>query len=220
MSEIGKFIDLTGERFGRLTVIEYKGTKKRKKGNKSDSLWLCQCDCGTKKIIYGRALKDGGTKSCGCLRKEILLHKKHGMSNTRLFKAWTCMTQRCKNPNDGAYKNYGGRGITVCEGWLGENGFENFYGWAMKNGYSDDLTIDRINVNGDYEPSNCRWATMKEQQNNKRNNHIISLNGEEHTISEWSRITGINKETIEARVNRYGYTDEEALMIPIRGKRK
>lgn len=192
MSEIGRFIDLTGERFGRLTVIEYKGTKKRKKGNKSDSLWLCQCDCGTKKIIYGRALKDGGTKSCGCLRKEILLHKKHGMSNTRLFKAWTCMTQRCKNPNDGAYKNYGGRGITVCEEWLGENGFENFYG----------------------------WATMKEQQNNKRNNHIISLNGEEHTISEWSRITGINKETIEARVNRYGYTDEEALMIPIRGKRK
>ena len=175
-----------------MTVIEYKGTKKRKKGNKSDSLWLCQCDCGTKKIIYGRALKDGGTKSCGCLRKEILLHKKHGMSNTRLFKAWTCMTQRCKNPNDGAYKNYGGRGITVCEEWLGENGFENFYG----------------------------WATMKEQQNNKRNNHIISLNGEEHTISEWSRITGINKETIEARVNRYGYTDEEALMIPIRGKRK
>lgn len=209
------FIDISGNRYGRLVAIN-----PIRKNN--GIYWVCKCDCGNTTEVLPQHLNRGLIRSCGCLRKDVSSkkNKKHGMSKTRIYKEWKGIKERCLNKNNHAYKNYGGRGITICDEWLGENGFENFYGWAMKNGYSDDLTIDRINVNGDYEPSNCRWATMKEQQNNKRNNHIISLNGEEHTISEWSRITGINKETIEARENRYGYTDEEALMIPIRGKRK
>lgn len=194
-----------------MTVLEFAGINE-----KGRSLWLCECDCGNKKVVVGTELKRGKVKSCGCMSRRI-----NGLYKSRLYEIHHMMMCRCYTESTTGYEYYGGRGISVCEEWRNkENGFINFYNWSIENGYSDDLTIDRIDVNGDYEPSNCRWITIQEQQNNKRNNHIISLNGEEHTISEWSRITGTNKETIEARVNRYGYTDEEALMLPIRGKRK
>ena len=124
------------------------------------------------------------------------------------------MRRRCSDPKDQAFHSYGGRGIKVCDSW--NKSFEVFYEWAMKNGYSDELTIDRIDVNGNYEPSNCRFATMQEQMNNKTDNHFLTYKGETHTISEWSRITGISKGTLKDRVNKLHWNTDDALTKPVR----
>ena len=153
-------------RFGRLIALEYVGTN-----NHHNALWLCRCDCGNKKVIIGENLRKGSTKSCGCLNREKHItspnRRTHGMCGTRIHRIWKAMRNRCNNPNTPDYKYWGARGIKVCDEW---NDFQKFYDWAMTNGYSDTLTIDRINVNGNYEPTNCRWITNAEQQRNKRNN--------------------------------------------------
>lgn len=136
--------------------------------------------------------------------------KTHGMSGSRLYYIWSTMRQRCNNPNNHKYKNYGDRGIKICNEW---NLFENFMAWALSNGYSDELTIERINVNGNYEPCNCKWVTNDEQQRNKRNNKYLILKGEKRTLSEWSRITGLNHTTILKRL-KIGWSVEDALLIP------
>lgn len=137
----------------------------------------------------------------------------HGCTKTRLFKIWSSMRERCYRTKHKYFKDYGGRGITVCDEW--KTSFLAFKEWAEANGYADHLTLDRKDGNGNYTPENCRWATMKEQQNNKRSNHLVELNGVSHTITEWSEILGIKKTTIRERL-KCGWTDEEALTKPVR----
>ena len=160
-------IDITGQRFGKLAVKKYAMTDKH--GN---SMWLCECDCGKEKIVSRGNLIYGNTRSCGCIKKAATAKrsKTHGKSRSRLYHIWLHMKARCLNKNADNFEYYGGRGIRVCDEWI--QSFKIFHDWAMANGYADDLTIDRINVNGNYEPGNCRWATWKEQQNNKRNNKV------------------------------------------------
>lgn len=201
-------IDLTGQRFGRLTVIKQVEDHISKSGQHK-SRWLCKCDCGNETTVTSQNLKKGHTKSCGCKNidnaREMgkkygyengILYghisfdrlRTHGMTNTTLFKKWNHMRGRCRNKE---CKNYGGRGIKVCDEW--ENDFMSFYNWAIANGWKENagLTIDRIDVNGDYEPSNCRWATAKQQGRNRRDNHCITWNDETHCLVEWEEITGL-----------------------------
>lgn len=153
----GKLKDITGERFTRLTVIKLSHIKNRK------SYWLCECDCGNEHIVRSDSLKCGNVKSCGCLNMEAKSIK-HGEWGTKLYFVWAGMKQRCTNPKQKHYDRYGGRGISVCEEW---QTYEPFHKWAINAGYKEGLTIDRINNDGNYEPSNCRWVTIAEQQKNK-----------------------------------------------------
>lgn len=206
-----KRIDLTGQRFGRLTVVSYAFTRK------TDVMWNCVCDCGKHTIVSRSDLKKGKSKSCGCYRiersKEANKGAKHGLthglSNTRIYHIWRGIKDRCFNEKKDRYKNYGGRGITICDEW--RNDFQAFYNWAMLHGYSENLTIDRIDVNGNYEPSNCRWITKGEQANNTRNNHLITYCGETKTIAQWAKKIGIKYSTLSARINSYGWSIEKAL---------
>lgn len=195
--------DLIGRRFGRLVVIEKLPSKKGK------SVWRCKCDCGNIKDVPSTYLTSGDTKSCGCLFKEKSkenmkkaikkakeINVTHGLSNTRIYRIWIHMIRRTSIPSDPNYRHYGGRGIKVCEEW---RDIRMFYEWAVNNGYKEDLQIDRIDVNGNYEPSNCRWATRKQQNNNKRDNVKTEINGTTHTLSEWSEITGVNINTLQCR---------------------
>lgn len=204
---MSKFIDLEGNKYNRLTVL------KRDKNNKNnEAMWECKCECGNTKIVSSRNLKDGRVKSCGCLKEEVshkTNYKTLRYDNIRMYDIWKSMKERCLNPNNFEYRSYGGRGITVCDEW--QKNFSNFYNWAIKNGYSSSLTIDRINVNGNYEPSNCRWATHKQQARNKRNNHFITYNGETKTLIEWSEIFSILKSTLCERL-RNGWSVEKALL--------
>ena len=189
---MGRFIDLTGRKFGRLTVID----RVQNRGEKV--AWKCLCECGNTSIVTGTALKSGKSKSCGCLKLENPSNLRHGKYGIRQYRIWIMMKQRCYNPKTPTYKHYGGRGITVCDEWL--HNFQAFYDWAMANGYADDLTIDRKDVNGNYEPSNCRWATSEEQHTNTRRNVYFEYNGEKLTLSQLAHKYNIPVETLWNRI--------------------
>lgn len=207
--------DLTGMKFTRLTVLE-RGEPYITKDNQHLTRWVCRCDCGKVKTIRASELINNRTLSCGCLGREhrIKSNRRHGGSKTKIYHIYLGMIDRCyDNVNCYHYKNYGGRGISVCDEWRGENGFLNFKTWALKNGYDESLSLDRIDVNGNYEPSNCRFITMKQQQNNKRGNVNLTLDGETHTIAEWAEIVGIKYTTLKERVKR-GWDAEKAIRTP------
>lgn len=208
-----RFNNLVGMRFETLEVLHMAEEHVKPSGRKI-LMWQCRCDCGNIVTVSGESLKYGNTKSCGCKRRNNF--RTHGKSDTRLYEIWTDMKQRCLNPNQKNYKYYGGRGITICKEWLDD--FINFYDWAMENGYQDKLTIDRIDVNGKYEPNNCRWVTMETQLRNTRRNHFIEINGERHTIAEWARIYEINPQTINSRI-RKGVSEQNAILLPVKRKR-
>jgi hypothetical protein len=200
---MGKFIDITGVRFGRLVVTGiYCGGKTSK--------WNCRCDCGKTTIVSSQNLRRGRIKSCGCYNSELTIARntKHGQSNTRVYKIWKGMKKRCYNQNSEKYPAYGGRGITICPEW---HDFVTFRNWALSNGYGDNLSIDRIDVNINYEPSNCRWSTAKEQANNKTDNHILQFRGVRKTVAEWADVVGIDKRLLYDRISRYGWSAERAL---------
>lgn len=218
-----KFHDLIGQRFNRLIVLENIG-----KAKNGQSMWLCQCDCGNiTKVMYGNLIKES-VKSCGCLRKESLNKRatKHNKSSTRLYTTFCKMKARCYNENNPAYKNYGGRGIKICDKWLDkENGFMNFYNWAIENGYNNSKTkkeqsLDRIDVNGNYEPKNCRWATAKTQANNKRTNCIVNYFGEKYTLKQLSEFINVKATTLEWRLKHNWKENELNLPVDLANKYK
>lgn len=198
--------DLTGEKFGRLTVLERCG--KNKNGNVE---WRCLCDCGKEKIVSGGKLTSGDVQSCGCLHKERqkIAVTKHGKYETKLYSKRQSMKTRCYNKKAANYCDYGARGITVCEEW--KKDFYAFYDWAMSSGYKEGLTIDRIDVNGNYCPENCKWATIKEQNNNQRKSVKITYKGKTQSISQWAKETGIKYMTIYHRIHYQKWTVEKAL---------
>lgn len=213
---MGKFIDLTGQRFGRLTVVSLAGRTKDGRAK-----WLCQCDCGNMHIARGSHLRSGNIQSCGCYRKEVLnsclqqrIDKTDGHSKIRLYVIWQGMRMRCNNPQNGHYSSYGGRGIRICQEW---DSWDEFYKWAMAHGYSDNLTIDRIDVNGDYEPENCRWVNYVAQANNTTRNIRCTFQGETHTVSEWAQMKKMSASTLRARL-RTGWSVERALTEPVKKK--
>lgn len=203
------FMDLTGQQFGSLLVISRDEDYISPTGNKI-ARWICKCECGNTVSVMGASLKRGRTKSCGCLQKKVASEKqtKHGKHNTRIYRIWNGIIVRCTNPNHHSYKHYGARGITVCDEW---RKFEPFFEWSVTNGYNDTLSIDRIDNNQGYCPSNCRWATTTEQANNTSKNHYITFQGETHTLIEWSRITGISYSTLRDRINNQKWDAERAL---------
>ena len=203
--------DLCGQKFGRLTVVKQLDNKQYPKLY-GRIIYECLCDCGNTTIVTRSKLLLNHTKSCGCLRKSnaAQLFSTHKQTGTRLFNIFYGIKQRCCNPNAPAYPKYGGRGITLCDEWNNENGFENFYNWAMQNDYQENLSIDRINNDGNYAPDNCRWTTMKMQSNNRSNNSYITYHNQTHTLSEWADIIGIDHSVLSQRINKLGMSIEEA----------
>lgn len=196
-------IDITDKRFGKLLVI--KQSDQRNSSN--DILWECICDCGNKKSITSGSLRHGSSKSCGCMQGRPT----HGDSGTRIRAIWNNMMRRCYNESDRQYHRYGGRGIKVCIEW---KDYFKFKEWAYANGYRNDLTIERINVNKGYNPKNCKWATHKEQNNNRSTNRFVTIDGIRKTLSQWSEVYGISQFRIKRRLDP-GWIARDAVSTPI-----
>lgn len=212
-------LDITGERYGRLVAVERVGMKNHRQ------VWRCICDCGKEHFATIDCLRAGHTKSCGCLNDEMRGKKglesnraKHGGAGTRLYREWKAMRSRCKCKNTESYQKwYGAKGITVCPEW---DDFAVFRDWALANGYSDELSIDRIDPDKGYSPDNCRWADRYQQANNRTSNHYVEINGEKKTVAEWCRYAGISKSYWYKRYNQ-GLRGEDLLAPPpVRRKKR
>lgn len=193
-------LDLTGQKYGRLTAVKDCGRNSR-----GLVLWLCNCDCGKTKVVNSHYLRGGNVQSCGCLKTEG--RGTHRMSYSSEHEAWTGMKQRCLCPTNKRFPLYGARGIKVCERWLQ---FENFLA-DMGQKPTPQHTLDRIDTNGNYEPSNCRWADSKTQQNNRRNNRFLEFNGQKLTCSQWAEKMGISSDLLRQRIDRDGWSIAQAL---------
>lgn len=198
--------EMLGRKFGRLTVIGYAGIHTTPCGTRR-RLWKCRCDCGKEKIVHEPSLRNGSTKSCGCWKfQKIKEHNTtHGGSHDRLYGIWKSMKRRCNSPNDSHYEFYGGKGIRVCEEW---NDYANFKRWAYANGYDDDAefgdcTIDRIDNDRDYEPSNCRWVNRTTQANNTSRNRYVEFQGKRLTIAEFASAMNIDKNHARYYVEKF-----------------
>lgn len=202
--------DLTGMAFGKLKVDGYSHSVKYTKHSKV--FWDCTCECGNRTKVSTSHLTSGHTKSCGCSNVEAIrqVNYKHGMSKTRFYEIWLNMVRRCTDENNAAYTNYGGRGITICQEWLS---FDAFYD-DMFSSYTGETTLDRINNNKGYSPDNCKWSTRQEQNNNRRSNRYIEMNGETHTLAEWCKIYNQNYKTVHARLQK-GWDFDKAIITPI-----
>ncbi len=211
-----------GSVFGRWTTTG-KEEMRRTTYNRM-RFYECLCQCGERRFVMSRTLRDGDSRSCGCFQREIAREgvknrfQTHGFSKERLYRIWINMRSRCYNKSDKCFRNWGGRGITVTPEWLTYEGFKE---WALANGYSHNLSIDRIDNDGNYTPENCRWADGRTQCNNKRNNRRLSAFGETHTLTEWARLgkTPVTKHTLRERL-QHGWTPEAALTLPLYPNRK
>lgn len=199
--------DLVGKKFGRLTVVEQAPYRTYGRVR-----WKCVCDCGNHIEVDGCHLTSGHTKSCGCLRSELSIQRSttHGGSNTKLYKVFLTMIARCENPNNKAYCHYGGVGIKVCDKW--RHDFSEFREWSIKHGYTDGLTIDRIDNSKGYSPDNCRWVDWKTQQNNRTNNRIVFYQGLAYTLSELSKLASVNYATLKYRLDK-GWEVKDAMFL-------
>ena len=191
--------NLLGRRFGRL-IVKDRAEDTVSKSGRHRVMWVCSCDCGNEVVVLSDNLKRGKTQSCGCLRNDKNKERfsTHRATDTRLYGIWSAMKTRCLNKNSHAYKDYGERGIHVCDKWI--NDFSEFAAWAYSNGYNDNLSIDRIDNNKGYYPDNCRWVISDVQANNRRSNIRIAYNGEPHTVTEWARLLNKNPKTIFSRI--------------------
>lgn len=201
-------IDLVGKRFERLTVLGM--SPKRSAHGKVQ--WVCECDCGQKLTVPGNALNRGNTRSCGCLKVEKIaaLNRTHGASRSPTYTTWCTMKDRCYNPNNKKYADYGGRGITVCDRWIGS--YEHFVADMGERPFRG-AEIDRKENNGNYEPGNCRWATRSQQTRNKRTTRWITVDGVTKSLAEWSEETGVGQRLIWKRISN-GWTAGEAVKTP------
>lgn len=201
--------DLAGKKFGRLKVLKKDG---KENGNQ---MYLCECECGNLVRVYHTNLTRGLTRSCGCLQREEASRRftTHGMRKTRLYNVYANMLSRCNNPNNTRYNSYGGRGVRICAEW--RSNFEPFKNWALSNGYEDNLTLDRIDVDGDYCPENCRWVTMKKQSNNQRKTIWVEICGQKKSLKEWTTYMGWKYGTYSARYRKGKppFTEEEIKQI-------
>lgn len=205
-----KTIDLKGKQFGKLTVLKKNGKSKNR-----HCLWLCLCECGNETTMRSDSLRSGDVKSCGCYKIEKATT--HGLRKTKLYRLWAGIKNRCYNKNEPTYKNYGGRGIKVCSDWFSDA--RAFCEWARANGWKPGLTIDRVDNDGDYTPSNCRFVTHAINSRNTRSTRIIKYQDQAMCISEWARFLGMRVHTLWHRLNR-GWSVERALTTPVNHQRK
>ena len=204
-----KFEDLSGMKFGKLLVIERDYSRKK-------VYWKCQCECGNTAVVSSGNLKFGYTRSCGCIAKkrghdQLFKHGESRVKNNQMYQTWLSMRRRCYDTKCKDYKRYGARGISICNEWAD---YINFREWSLNNGFSPNLTLDRIDYNGNYTPENCRWADNITQANNRSSNHLVTYNGKTFTVTQLSREAGIPPKTFLYRINA-GWDIEHAVKTPV-----
>lgn len=200
---MSKMNDLTGCRFGKLVVLEVAFHQN------GYVYWKCQCDCGNTACVRAANLKSGAVKSCGCLLHKPAYNRRHNMARTSLYNKWNGIKNRCCNPNSAAYKNYGGRGIKMCDEW--RNAPDRFFDWSKQSGYNDNLSIERIDVNGDYTPENCTWIPKPDQAKNRRSNYSITYNGKTQNLQQWCDELGLDYKLIHNRLSKLKWSFERAI---------